>query len=154
MAPDSHPFARRAPRIEAGCGAVLLRLPCGTAVTLDHEAARQTGLALIEAGRCSAPRRNPQNMPDKPVRDRSAMPLWLFLPLAFLFGAGVLLIPSLMFAEPSTTLVLAAVIVVTLVVGAAARGALSRQAEPRPTPPPRPARRTLRLVGGRDLATD
>ncbi len=153
MRPDDRPLPCALPLVEAGCGAVLIRLPCGAALTLDPDSARRTGQALIDAGRCSLPRRNPGNIPDK--RQQSGpTPRWIILPLAFLVGAGLLMIPSLMFADASNGLLLAAILLAAIITAPIARSILRQGRTARSGSPAPPQRRVLRLVAGRDVGPD
>jgi hypothetical protein len=152
MRADNRPLPGPLPLVEAGCGAVLVRLPCGTALTLDPESARRTGQALIDAGRCSRPRRNPGNVEDR-SGDHGTMPRWLILPIAFLLGAGLLIMPSLMFADMSLTLVAAAVLLAALITAPVARQII-RQRRAAADRALRPRVRALRLVAGRDVGPD
>lgn len=150
MRPDNRPLPRSLPQIEAGCGAVLVRLPCGTALTLDPDGARRTGQALIDAGRNALPRRNPSNLPEG-LRQPEPPPRWIVLPIAFLLAAGLLAMPSLMFAGTSTGLLILAVLLAALITASVARAMLRRTRAPRPSPAAPPKRRVLRLVAGRDV---
>lgn len=150
MRPDNRPLPRSLPQIEAGCGAVLVRLPCGTTLTLDPEGARRTGQALIDAGRNAAPRRNPGNLPEG-RRPPEPPPRWVILPVAFFLAAGLLTMPSLMFAGTSSGLLVLAVLLAALITAPIARAMLRRGRSPRPSPASPHKRRVLRLVGGRDV---
>lgn len=129
---------------------MLLRLPCGTALTLDPDDARRTGQALIDAGRNSLPRRNPGNLPDQPARSAHA-PRWIIIPIAFFVGAGLLAIPGLMLAEPAGGLLIAAVLIAALITVPIARGVLRGARPAEPPRQPKPRHRVLRLVAGRDV---
>ena len=150
MRPDNRPLPRTLPQIEAGCGAVLMRLPCGTAVTLDPDGARRTGQALIDAGCNVLPRRNPANLPET-LRQPEPPPRWIVLPVAFFLAAGLLAMPSLMFAGTSTGLLVLAVLLAALITAPVARVMLRRRRTPQSSPAAPPKRRVLRLVAGRDV---
>lgn len=150
MRPDNRPLPRPLPQIEAGCGAVLVRLPCGTALTLDPESARLTGQALIDAGRNAIPRRNPANQPRGKLQP-GPPPRWIILPVAFFLAAGLLAMPSLMFGGASTGLLVLAILLAILITAPVARMILRQIRTPRAARPAPPKRRVLRLVGGQDV---
>lgn len=153
MRPDDRPLPSPRPHVEAGCGAVLIRLPCGAAVTIDPDSARRTGQALIDAGRCSLPRRNPGNIPDK-RQQLGSTPRWIILPIAFLVAAGLLVIPSLMFADASNGLMVAAIVLAVIITAPIARSILRQGHTARTRSPAPPQRRVLSLVAGRDVGPD
>lgn len=150
MRPDNRPLPRTLPQIEAGCGAVLVRLPCGTTIALDPEGARRTGQALIDAGRNALPRRNPANLPEA-LRQPEPPPRWMVLPVAFFLAASLLAMPSLMFSGTSSGLLVLAVLLAALITAPITRAMLRRGRSPRPSPATPHKRRVLRLVGGRDV---